>query len=333
VIALGIETSCDDTGLALVEDGRKVLAALVKRQILEHRKFGGVVPEIASRKHLEIINAGLEELLDKAGMSMDEVDRIGVTRGPGLMGSLLVGVTAGRTLGLIYGKPVYGINHLDSHIYVNFIIHPGLRPPFMSLVASGGHCELFYFRDYGKYELLGSTADDAPGEAFDKAAKLLGLPYPGGPEIEKLARRGNPEAFAFTIPRFKEKSLNFSFSGIKTSVACLVKDKRFTLSEKRDLAASFQRSVIRMLAANAFRGCEIKKSDRLVLAGGVVSNRVLAEHFRREGERRGVSVFYPPRELCMDNGIMTAERLFFPGIRKGDFRIEPDLMIAPAGNG
>jgi len=280
MIVLGIETSCDDTGLALVENGKKVIASLVKRQILEHRKFGGVVPEIASRKHLEIINEGLEELFDKSGIKMGKVDRIGVTRGPGLMGSLLVGVTAARTLGLIYKKPVYGTNHLDSHIYVNFLVHPVLRPPFVALVASGGHCELFYFRNHGIYELLGSTADDAPGEAFDKTAKLLGLSYPGGPEIEKLARLGDPEAVSFTIPRFKNDSLNFSFSGIKTSVAYLVKDRRIGLKEKRDISASFQSAVIRMLAVNSFKACEIMKAGTLVRAGGVVANRDLVEKFR-----------------------------------------------------
>ncbi|MEA2082343.1 MAG: tRNA (adenosine(37)-N6)-threonylcarbamoyltransferase complex transferase subunit TsaD [Elusimicrobiota bacterium] len=318
MLVLGIETSCDETACAIVKDGKKIYAEVVATQIPYHRRFGGVVPELASRKHLETINTVIEETLFKSGFEMEHIDRLAVTVGPGLAGSLLVGITAARTLGEIYSKPVFGVNHILSHLSVNFL-NTNIGLPYIGLTASGGHCDLIFAKSHDEFEMLGRTRDDAPGEAFDKTAKLLGFPYPGGTEIEKLASGGNDQAFKFPVPKFKDGSSDFSFSGIKTFVKNLIAK---TEKEKlHDLAASFQNSIASIFADKLITAAKRKNCPRIIVAGGVMANSYIIARLEEECAKNSIQLFYPPAKLCTDNAVMIACR---------GFRQKTSLPLIPA---
>ena len=301
---LGIETSCDETSAAVVRDGREILSDVVASQVDLHAKFGGIVPEIASRKHVELINPVIKEALDTAGIGFDGVDAVAVANRPGLLGALLVGVSAAKSLASVLEIPLIGIHHLEGHIYANFLVNPDFGFPFICLVVSGGHTDLVFVRDHGDYELLGRTRDDAAGEAFDKSARVLGLGYPGGPIIDKLAQEGNPQAVHFTRAKLDD-TLDFSFSGIKTAVIRFFKEKGEEFSIK-DIAASFQAAVVDMLVNTTMTAVERTGVRRVALAGGVAANSGLKKRMHEEAEKRGLELSYPPPRLCTDNAAMIA---------------------------
>lgn len=258
---LAIESSCDETSAAVVVNGREVLSNIIASQISTHEKFGGVVPEVASRKHIEVISAVVQEALDEANFTLDDIDAIGVTYGPGLVGALLVGLQYAKGLAFATGKPLIGVNHIEGHISANFIEYKDLKPPFMCLVVSGGHTFIVYMKDYGEFEVLGETRDDAAGEAFDKVARAIGLGYPGGPKIDKISKEGNEEAIKFPRANFHNDTLDFSFSGIKSAVLNYLNKKEMKGEEinKADVAASFQKSVVDVLVDNTIKACMSKK--------------------------------------------------------------------------
>lgn len=307
MLILGIETSCDETAASVVKDGKKILSNVVASQVAIHRKFWGVVPEIASRKHLELINPVISEALSEAKIGFSDLDGIAVTYGPGLVGALLVGLSTAKAIAYSNNLPFVGINHLEGHIYANYLEHPSLKFPFLALIVSGGHSDLVYVKDHGIYEVMGRTRDDAPGEAFDKIAKFLKLGYPGGPIIDKLSKKGNPKAISFPRSYFKTKeTLDFSFSGIKTAVVnCVMRVKGQGLRVK-DIVASFQEAIVDMLIKNTLRAAKIKGVKKIVLAGGVAANSRLRERLREEATARGISLYYPREELCTDNAAMIA---------------------------
>ncbi len=306
IITLAIETSCDETAAAVLKNGRQILSNIISSQIEIHKKFGGVVPEVASRKHIENINKIVQNALDEAEITLDDVDNIGVTYGPGLVGALLVGISTAKALA--YGKniPLVPVNHIEGHIYANFIEYPDLEPPFVCLVVSGGHTHLVYMKDYGEYELLGRTRDDAAGEAFDKIARALGLEYPGGPLIDKLASIGNKNAVDFPRVYLEEGSYDFSFSGLKSAVLNYLnssKQKGEDISTE-DVAASFQQSVIEVLTDKAIKATKQKGSKIIVVAGGVAANQGLRNMLTEKGEKEGLAIRFPSRILCTDNAAM-----------------------------
>lgn len=310
-LILGIETSCDETAAAVVKDGREILSNVISTQIEIHKKFGGVVPEIASRKHLEIVNAVVAEALEQANVTFDDIDAIGVTYGPGLVGALLVGVSAAKALAFALDKPLIPVHHIRGHICANFIEHKKLEPPFICLVASGGHSHIVHVKDYTEFEVLGRTRDDAAGEAFDKVARILGLPYPGGPEIDKCAVGGDENFARFKKVSFGEGCYDFSFSGIKTGVMNFVNNANQKGEEfkKEDIAASFQRSVVEVLVDRLIEAsdkCGIKK---IALAGGVAANSRL----RKELENRsdGYDIYFPSLPFCTDNAAMIASSAYY----------------------
>jgi N6-L-threonylcarbamoyladenine synthase len=317
MIILGLETSCDETSAAIVKDGVKILSNTVASSLEFHKKYGGVIPEIASRAQLETITGITESALKKAGVRLKEVDLISVTNRPGLLGSLLVGISFAKALSLSLNKPLIGVDHVLSHFYANFLSGKKIKLPFIGLVVSGGHTSLFYVRTFDKIELLGQTQDDACGEAFDKVAKILGLSYPGGPVIEKMAKSGNPKKIRFNCSGTKNE-LDFSFSGIKTAVLYYAKGKRLSLKNKQDICASFQEAVIDALVKKAKAACRIKKVNRLVIGGGVVANKRLREIFSQDGSISGIKCYFPQNYLCMDNAAMIAGlgyQLFKKGFR------------------
>ena len=303
---LAIETSCDETAAAVVRDGRESLGDAVASQVDLHARFGGVVPEIASRSHQEVINPIIDEALDRAGLTLGDVDALAVTLGPGLPGALMVGTATAKALAYALGRPLIGVNHLEGHIYANFLGHPDLKTPFVALVVSGGHTLLAYVAEPGAYEVLGQTLDDAAGEAFDKVAGYLGLGYPGGPVLERLAAGGDAEAIRFPRAMIKTPDYNFSLSGLKTAVLYYVQKKRAAGEEINlpDLAAGFQAAIIDVQAYKTLRATEDKKVDTIVLAGGVAANKALKDKLEREAGRRGWRLFSPPLELCTDNAVM-----------------------------
>ena len=312
-LTLAIETSCDETSAAVVDSGRIVLSNIISSQIPLHQKYGGVVPEIASRKHIENVMPVIEEALTEAGVTLEEIDVIGVTYGPGLVGALLVGVAAAKTLAFACDKPLVAVNHLEGHIFANFISHPELEPPFAALVVSGGHTSLVHVRGYNDFVLLGQTMDDAAGEAFDKVARVLKLPYPGGPHIDRLAKEGNGKAIAFPRALTQKNSMNFSFSGLKSAVlnylnSAAQKDEQIIAA---DVAASFQAAVVEVLVGKAMQACELCGSDKLVLAGGVAANSALKEALDEACAIRGYRLFYPEMILCTDNAAMIASRAHY----------------------
>jgi N6-L-threonylcarbamoyladenine synthase len=311
-LTLGIETSCDETAVAVLEGASTLRSNVISSQLAQHRPYGGVVPELAARAHLENLLEVLEAALTEAGVELSEVDRIGVTSGPGLVGALLVGAGFAKGLALGTGKPLYPVHHLEAHIFANLFEHPELEPPFLALVISGGHTLLARVEAWGSYRKVGATRDDAAGEAFDKVAKLLELGYPGGPLVERLARAGDPVAVRFPRPMRHDPSNDFSFSGLKTAVALEVARGPRPLAPARvaDLCASFQAAVIDSLAEKTFRVADQEPTSAVVLAGGVSRNEALRARFQAEARGRGIPLFYPSPELCTDNAAMIARTAY-----------------------
>lgn len=307
-LILGIESSCDETAAAVVKNGSVILSNVINSQIELHKKFGGVVPEIASRKHIESIDAVVQEALDEAGVTLDDIDAIAVTYGPGLVGALLVGVSFAKGLAYTAKKPLIPVHHIRGHITANFLAHNDLRPPFVCLVASGGHSHIVNVKGYTDFEILGRTRDDAAGEAFDKIARVIGLGYPGGPLIDKLAKEGNKNAFQFPRVRMDKNSLDFSFSGVKTAVINTLHkmEQQGIEYNKADVAASFQEAVTDVLCEHTIEAAKMQGSKIIALAGGVASNSALREKMTEWAKKEGISVVYPQPILCTDNGAMIA---------------------------
>ncbi len=305
---LGIETSCDETAAAVVTDGREIRSNIVASQIELHAKYGGIVPELASRKHVEAINYIVDQAMDEAGVRFDELTAIAVTNRPGLIGALLVGVAAAKSLAYCHNLPLLGINHVEGHIYANFMEHPSLSFPHICLTVSGGHTLLVEVQEGWRYEILGTTQDDAAGEAYDKVAQYLGLGFPGGKVIDDLAKEGDSDAIRFPRPMLERDNYQFSFSGIKTAVRFFIEKARDTetLPEVADIAASFQEAVVDVLVGKTVRAAKAKNAKAITLTGGVAANRQLRESMRRAGEEFGAEVYYPRIQLCTDNGAMIA---------------------------
>jgi len=311
---LAIESSCDETSAAVVQNGRKVLSNVIASQIDTHKKFGGVVPEVASRAHVEVISAVVEEALEKAGVTLKDIDAVGVTYGPGLVGALLVGLQYAKGLAYAIKKPLVGVNHIEGHISANFIQHEELEPPFVCLVVSGGHTCIVYMKDFGEFEIMGQTRDDAAGEAYDKVARAIGLGYPGGPKIDKLSKEGNPDAIKFPRANFHDPdTLDFSFSGIKSAVLNYLNKMEMKGLEvnRADVAASFQKAVVDFLADNSMRACRLKGVKRMAVAGGVASNSCLRAKLAEEGSKNGIEILFPEMILCTDNAAMIGSAAYF----------------------
>ena len=309
-LTLGIETSCDETSAAVLRGTRELLSCVTATQIPIHQKYGGVVPEIASRNHILSILPVVEQALEEANVRLVDIDQIAVTYGPGLVGALLVGVSAAKSLAFSLGVPLIGVNHLEGHIFANFLATPQLTPPFMALVVSGGHTALVDVADYETFRQMGRTRDDAAGEAFDKVARVMGLPYPGGPEIDRLARAGDPSAIDFPRALAQEGNYEFSFSGLKSAVLNYINSEKMKGRElnKADIAASFQSAVVEILVHKAFEAIREAGRDTLVLAGGVAANKALEQRLRETAAAKGVRYLYPPPRLCTDNAAMIACR-------------------------
>jgi len=333
IITLAIESSCDETSVSVLKNGREVLSNIINSQIEQHKKFGGVVPEVASRKHIENINGVINEALEEAEVSFSDITHVGVTYGPGLVGALLVGLSAAKAIAFAREIPLNGVNHIEGHIYANFIEHKELKPPFICLIVSGGHTHLVYMKDYGEYEILGKTRDDAAGEAFDKVARALGLGYPGGPQIDKLAKEGNSHAIQFPKAYLEEGSYDFSFSGVKSSVLNYLNSQRMKGLEISvvDVAASFQKSVVEILTEKAIKCALEKKVNRIVLAGGVAANSGLRSYLQSECEKNNIDLKYPSLTLCTDNAAMIGCVAYYDyvrGLRSGlDLNAIPSLKI------
>ncbi|MCE5286445.1 MAG: tRNA (adenosine(37)-N6)-threonylcarbamoyltransferase complex transferase subunit TsaD [Pelosinus sp.] len=312
-IILALETSCDETSAAVIVGGRKILSNIISSQIPLHRKFGGVVPEIASRKHIENVIPVVDEALKSAGVTLLDIDAIGVTYGPGLVGALLVGVAAAKALAFAADVPLIGVNHLEGHMFANFLAQPELEPPFAALVVSGGHTSLIHVKDYNDFALLGQTRDDAAGEAFDKIARVMGLPYPGGPEIDKLAKSGNKEAIEFPRALAVQGSFEFSFSGLKSAVLNYLNSAKLRgeTVNNADVAASFQKAVTDVLTNKALDATEFCQVKQLVLAGGVAANSALKAALAAECSKKGIKLFYPEPVLCTDNAAMIGCRAYY----------------------
>ena len=312
ILTLGIESSCDETSAAVLKGGRTILSNIISTQIPVHQKFGGVVPEIASRKHIVNIMPVIDEAVHEAGVELSDIDQVAVTYGPGLVGALLVGVSAAKALAFSLGVPLIGVNHLEGHIFANFLAAPELEPPFMALVVSGGHTALVDVRGYNSFHLMGQTRDDAAGEAFDKIARVMGEPYPGGPRIDALAKEGKP-TIDFPEALVGKGNYEFSFSGLKSAVLNYINSEKMKGHElnKPDIAASFQHAVVDVLVGKAFEAVREAGRDTLVLAGGVAANSGLEGRLRAEAERQGVRFFYPNRILCTDNAAMIACRGYY----------------------
>ena len=330
---LAIESSCDETAAAVVHNGREVYSNIISSQIELHKLYGGVVPEIASRKHIEKINQVIEEALKEADMTLDNMDAIAVTYGPGLVGALLVGVAEAKAIAYAKGLPLVGVHHIEGHISANYIEHPDLKPPFMCLVVSGGHTHLVCVKDYGTYEILGRTRDDAAGEAYDKVARAIGLGYPGGPKIDRLAKEGNPEAIVFPKAHIEEAPYDFSFSGLKSAVlnyinGCQMKGESFNPA---DIAASFQKAVVDVLVEKSMGAVEEFGTDKFALAGGVASNSALREGMRQACETRGIKLYYPSPIFCTDNAAMIGAAGYYEylaGTRHGwNLNAVPNLKL------
>ena len=309
-LTLGIETSCDETSAAVLRGTRELLSCVTATQIPIHQKYGGVVPEIASRNHILSILPVVEQALEEANVRLADIDQIAVTYGPGLVGALLVGVSAAKSLAFSLGVPLIGVNHLEGHIFANFLATPQLTPPFMALVVSGGHTALVDVVDYETFRQMGRTRDDAAGEAFDKVARVMGLPYPGGPEIDRLAREGDPAAIDFPRALAQEGNYEFSFSGLKSAVLNYINSEKMKghVLNEADIAASFQSAVVEVLVHKAFEAIREAGRDTLVLAGGVAANKALEQRLRMAAEAEGIRYLYPPPRLCTDNAAMIACR-------------------------
>ena len=333
ILILAIESSCDETAAAVVKNGREVLSNVISSQIALHTLYGGVVPEIASRKHIEKINQVIEEALKEAEVTLEDIDAIGVTYGPGLVGALLVGVAEAKAIAYAAKKPLVGVHHIEGHIAANFIEHKDLEPPFFSLVVSGGHTHLVRVKDYGKFDIIGRTRDDAAGEAFDKVARAIGLGYPGGPKIDKVSKEGNPEAIAFPRAHVEDSPYDFSFSGIKSAVLnyinqCEMKNEEIN---KADLVASFQNAVVDALVSRAMMLVKERNIDKLAIAGGVASNSALREALSSACEENGIKYYSPSPKLCTDNAAMIGAAGYYDyikGVRHGfDLNAVPNLKL------
>ncbi|MCI8335318.1 MAG: tRNA (adenosine(37)-N6)-threonylcarbamoyltransferase complex transferase subunit TsaD [Lachnospiraceae bacterium] len=330
---LAIESSCDETAAAVVRNGREVLSNVISSQIDLHKLYGGVVPEIASRKHIEKINQVIWEALDTAGKTLDDVDAIGVTYGPGLVGALLVGVAEAKAISYAKKIPLVGIHHIEGHISANYIENPDLEPPFLCLVVSGGHTHLVVVRDYGMYEIIGRTRDDAAGEAFDKVARAIGLGYPGGPKIDALSKEGNGDAIHFPRAKIEDAPYDFSFSGVKSAVlnflnGCQMKGETVN---RADVAASFQKAVCDVLVDHAMQAVGDYKIKKFAIAGGVASNTALRAAFEAACEKNGVKFYHPSPVLCTDNAAMIGAAAYYEyraGVRHGlDLNAVPNLKL------
>lgn len=326
---LAIETSCDETAAAISENGLNILASVVASQVDWHQKYGGVVPEIASRKHLEFINPVVEETLKEADLKLDEVDAVAATYGPGLVGSLLVGLSYAKALSYALEKPFIGVNHIAGHIYANFISKKDIKTPVVCLTVSGGHTDLLYFKEYGDYEILGRTKDDAAGEAFDKIARYLGLDYPGGPVIEKKAKDGDETAISFPRPFIDKDNYDFSFSGLKTAVINYIhnqkqKGKKLNIN---NIAASFQKAVIDILTEKTVKAALNKNVKSVILAGGVAANNRFKEILKSRLKEYNIPLYYPEFKLCTDNAAMISTVAYYQ-YKKKDFA-ELDLNADP----
>ncbi|NJE34366.1 tRNA (adenosine(37)-N6)-threonylcarbamoyltransferase complex transferase subunit TsaD [Megasphaera sp. SW808] len=310
---LALETSCDETSAAVIQDGRQILSNIISTQVPIHRKFGGVVPEIASRQHIEYVMPIIKEALDTAHVSLQEVDHIGVTYGPGLVGALLVGVAAAKALSFALDKPLVGVNHMEGHIFANFLSHPELEPPFLALVVSGGHTQLVKIEGYNTFMLLGQTRDDAAGEAFDKIARVMGYPYPGGPQIDKLAKDGNPDAIAFPKALHEKHNFEFSFSGLKSAVLNYLhtQEQRKQPYDVHDVAASFQKTVVETLVEKTMDAAAYCGMNKIAVAGGVSANSALAAAMEQACAAHGYSFYRPEPVLCTDNGAMIGCRAYY----------------------
>ncbi|MBR2213606.1 MAG: tRNA (adenosine(37)-N6)-threonylcarbamoyltransferase complex transferase subunit TsaD [Eubacterium sp.] len=330
---LAIESSCDETAAAVVVNGREVLSNVISSQIDLHTLYGGVVPEIASRKHIENINFVIEKALSDAGCTLDDIDAIGVTYGPGLVGALLVGVAEAKAIAFAKDIPLVGVNHIEGHVCANYVEDKTLEPPFLCLIVSGGHTHLVMVEDYCQYKILGKSRDDAAGEAFDKVARAIGLGYPGGPKIDKAAKDGNPNAYDFPKAKIADNPFDFSFSGVKSAVLNELNARTMKGEEivTEDVAASFQKSVVETLVERAMLAVEETGVKKIVLAGGVASNTALRKLFKEECEKRGLDFYYPSPELCTDNAVMIGSAAYFEyknGTRHGwDLNAIPNLKL------
>lgn len=333
IYILAIESSCDETAAAVVKNGREVLSNVISSQIELHKLYGGVVPEIASRKHIEKINPVIREALSEANMKLEDMDAIGVTYGPGLVGALLVGVAAAKAISYAKHIPLIGVHHIEGHISANYIENKDLEPPFLGMVVSGGHTHLVMVKDYGKYEILGKTRDDAAGEAFDKVARAIGLGYPGGPKIDKLAKEGNPSAIMFPRAHVADAPLDFSFSGLKSSVLNYINSCEMKHQEicRADVAASFQAAVVDAIVSHTIEAAKMYRMDKVALAGGVASNSALRQAMKERCAAAGLKFYYPSPILCTDNAAMigcAAYYEYLAGTRHGlDLNAVPNLKI------
>ena len=319
-LILAIESSCDETSAAVLENGREVKSCVISSQIDIHKKFGGVVPEVASRNHILNISSVVSEAMETAGVSFSDLSAVAVTYGPGLIGALLVGVSYAKGIAVAHNLPLIAVNHIHGHIAANYITHRELEPPFVCLVASGGHSHILYVEDYMKFEILGRTRDDAAGEAFDKIARVIGLGYPGGPKIEALSKEGNPEAMKFPRVEFSDAPYDFSFSGVKTSVINYLHnaEQKGTPVVNADIAASFQKAVTDVLVAHTIRACIDKGVKKVVLAGGVSANGALRNAFVTSAEENNLELYYPQPVYCTDNAAMIGCAGYYKFLQ-GDF--------------
>ena len=319
-IILAIESSCDETAVAIIKNGHEILANVVSTQIEIHRRYGGVVPEIASRKHLELINAVVQEALDQAHMILDDVTHIAVTYGPGLVGALLVGVATAKALAFSSGKPLIGVHHIEGHICANFLVKQDFQFPLVCLVVSGGHTNIIKITDHGQYLLLGQTKDDAAGEAYDKIARAIGLPYPGGPHIEQLAKEGNADAIELPRAWMGEDNYDFSFSGLKSAVLNHLNKAKMKGEEinPADVAASFQQAVLDVLVQKTVRAAVENGVDTILLAGGVAANGTLRNQLQNAASEHHIQVHYPPIHFCTDNAAMIGAAAHYKAV-KGDY--------------
>ena len=333
ILILGIESSCDETAASVVKNGRSVLSNVISSQIDIHTLYGGVVPEIASRKHIEKVIQVIDQALVDANMKLQDMDAIAVTYGPGLVGALLVGVSAAKSISFATGIPLVGVHHIEGHIAANYLEHPDLEPPFLCLVVSGGHTHLVRVLEYGKFEIIGYTHDDAAGEAFDKVARAIGLGYPGGPKIEKVSHEGNPHAMEFPRAKIEDGPYDFSFSGLKSAVLNYINGCNMKGIEvvQADVAASFQKAVTDVLVGNAMKAIDEFKMDKFAIAGGVASNGTLREAMREACEKKGVKFYHPSPIFCTDNAAMigvAAYYDFLAGKRDGlDLNAVPNLKL------
>jgi N6-L-threonylcarbamoyladenine synthase len=326
---LGIETSCDETSVAVLRDGREILSNIVYSQAHLHEKYGGVVPEVASRNHIKKLPFVVREALDQAGIAFSDLALVGATYGPGLVGPLLVGLSYAKAVAYALNKPFVGVNHLEGHIFAHYLENPDAPPPFVALIVSGGHTLLVEVRAYGEYEILGETRDDAAGEAFDKVGKLLGLGYPAGAALDKLARQGNPKALALPRPMLDSDSLEFSFAGLKTAVVYYLRDHPD--AARADVAASFQEAVVDVLVEKTLRAARQRNIKRVIVVGGVAANSRLRERLLSQ---KSLQVFFPKMELCTDNAAMIAACAYFRHTQLGqsdpfDLAPQPGVNLTP----